>query len=366
MKKLFNYYNLLFWIPLIVIITISLLDMHYLYLINNTYQYHFYKELIWIMIGFCLLLIITFIKPKILLKISPYLYLISLGLLILVLFIGNNTNGSMAWFKIGFIKFQPSELMKLSLILYLSSLSIKSELIYIIKIIIITLVPSILVFLEPDTGAVIIYLLIMISFIFNRKIKRRYQISFIVISLLIIGGFILIYYKYPTIITKYTGNALIYRINRLINIKSGYQIDNALTAIGSTQLISFKPNNKLIYIPEAHTDFIFAYTISLFGFISGLLLIICYFIISMFLVYKKGLIKNSLLIIFTFQVIYNLGFNIGLFPIMGIPLPFLSYGGSNIIIYFLLFGLLFNMDDNSNYNHKHNQGYNKALALGHY
>ena len=353
MKKIFNYYNLLLLIPLFFITTISLIDMYYLKRINMIYEYHFYKELTWVIIGFIFFISFVYIKPKLLLRVSPLIYIISIILLILVLFFGNNTNGSMAWFKFGFIKFQPSELMKLSLILLLSKLNNKKQLLYILKVFIITLIPSLLVFLEPDSGAVIIYLLIMLSFLFSSKVKKKYQISILIIGIIFSLLAITLYFKYPSFINHYAG----YRINRIINLKNGYQIDNALTAIGSTKLIKIKPDPINIYIPEAHTDFIFAYTVSNLGFLSGLGLIVCYYLICIFINYKKSIISNTLLIIFSFQVIYNIGFNLGLLPIMGIPLPFLSYGGSNIIIYFILFGLLINMDDNNSYNHKNNQDY---------
>ena len=348
MKKIFKYNNLLFIIPLIIIITYSFIDMYYLSSLNSLYQYHFIKEIIFVIIGFILMVLISYLKPKKLLKLSPYLYYFSIFLLILVLFIGNNTNGSKAWFNFFFIKIQPSEITKLTLILYLSYLKNNNNTIYLIRIIIITLIPSILVFLEPDTGAVIIYLLIMLSFIYSKKVKDIYKIIITFIIILLSISFLLIYHYYKKPINNYFN--LNYRIKRITNINEGYQITNAKTAIGLSKPFSLTINKPILYIPEAPTDFIFAFTAANFGFISGLIIIISYFFITLFIIYKKS---NSLFTIFCFQVVYNIGFNIGILPIMGIPLPFLSYGGSNIIIYFLLFGILISMDDNNSYNHSY-------------
>ena len=361
MKSLLKEKNLFFFIPLIFIITISLIDMYYIKALSDLYQYHLIKELSWVIIGFILLIIISNQKINLIIKLSPYLYYISLILLVLVLIVGNNTNGASAWFKIGFIKLQPSEIMKLSLMLYLNKIKHHHDLIYIIKIFILTLIPSILVFLEPDTGAIIIYGLIALSTIFSKDINKKYKI--IIFIGLLIMGIIIIYLLFfnldyfKTLIGSY-------RLNRLINLKNGYQIDNAKTAIGSADIFHLIINKPILYIPEAPTDFIFAFSVGNMGIVIGLLIIFCYYLITIFILKTNNVIKNNLLAIFLFQVIYNLGFNIGIFPIMGIPLPFLSYGGSNIIIYFLMFGILLNKDDSNNYNHKNNQGkrYNKALG----
>ena len=367
MKQIFTYQNLLFFIPLFIISSISLIDMYYIKELSDLYQYHLVKELLWLLIGFSLIIIIHYINLHQILKLSPYLYYFSLLLLILVLFIGTNTNGSSAWFKIGIFKIQPSEIMKLSLILYLNYINNKSEVIYLLRLVILTLVPSILVFLEPDTGAIIIYGLILLSVIFSKNIKKAIKITILIMLLICLGIFVFLIIYQPAYLIRILGSTFTYRLNRIINLKNGYQIDNALTAIGSSRPFNIMVTNPILYIPEAPTDFIFAFTVGNLGFITGFILIINYFLITLFLINKKHLIKNSLLTIFLFQVIYNLGFNLGMLPIMGIPLPFLSYGGSNIIIYFMMFAILFSKDGNSNYNRKNNQGYkgqHYSKALG--
>ena len=167
-----------FTIFFLLLLIISLLIMYHSQFISSLYSKHFQKQLIWIIIGFIIFLALYFIPKKYLFKYSKLLYIINLIMLLLVLIIGKNVNGATAWLKIGNFQFQPSELMKLSYTLFLASFcsnrsfyTLKDEFKFIFKVIIIFLIPSILVFLEPDTGAIIFFLLIAIIII-KRKKKR--------------------------------------------------------------------------------------------------------------------------------------------------------------------------------------------------
>ena len=139
-------------------------------------------------------------------------------------------------------------------------------------------------------------------------------------------------------------------MDRLINFANGssYQLENALINIGAAKVFSFNPNKILLYIPEAPTDFMFAFNIGNYGLLSGFIVILAYLFIEFYILHITKKIKsrkyklllstfNSLLI---FQIIYNIFMNIGLLPIMGIPLPFLSYGGTSTIINFIIIGII--------------------------
>ena len=154
---------LLYLIPILILMTISLLNLYYAPKISNLYNNFFTKQLIWYILSFILFIFILLFNPHIIFKNSNYIYIINIILLILVLFIGKEVNGSRAWISLGFFSFQPSEFMKLSLIFYLTKIisttplkTNKNHILLIIKIIIIFLIPSILTFLEPDTGSIII------------------------------------------------------------------------------------------------------------------------------------------------------------------------------------------------------------------
>ena len=326
--------NKMFYIILVILLVISLLGL------NNFDNHYLIKQCIWSGIGFILFLFIKKFNLNILLKYSMLIYLLNVLFLILVLIIGNKINGAKAWLSFGGISLQPSELMKISLALvyYKLIMSNNKSSIQIIKIFALFLIPSILVFLEPDTGAIIMYLIIMLVTLFNSKVKKTYLYFLLGLGFTsIIVFFILFFYK-QNVIINILGTSIFYRIDRIIHFKNNYQLNQALVYIGSAGLFGHK---DILYIPEAHTDFIFSFLIGRYGIIIGLIILTCYFTMDIILVNNS---KNNFMIeifmyLFIYSQIQNILMNLGLFPIMGIPLPFLSYGGTNIIVLFVLLGI---------------------------
>ena len=351
-KKLINY--LFLFVPIIILIILSLLNMYKIGLSNSSYKNYLFKQSIWFSLGLIVMIIMLFIKPKRIFKHSKYLYYFNVLLLILVLFWGKTINGSKAWFDFHYFSFQPSELMKFSLTLYLSYTmsnyqkhDFKTELKFILKIFILTLGPSLFVFLEPDTGAIIIYLMIMLGIILAYKINKKWYIFFIGLLIGMLGLFGYLYYFKEDLLIKIMGTSLFYRIDRILTFvnNDSFQLDRALIAIGASSLFSTK---HLIYIPEAPTDFIVALSISNFGIISFIMMGLCFIILDIFFLYHLLRNKNmtfkmfyaGFLMMFIFAQIENIGMNLGLLPIIGIPLPFVSYGGTNMIVYFMFLGIL--------------------------
>lgn len=367
-KKKLN--NLFLFIPLIIINIISLFNMLNAKYISSTYDNVFYKQLIWIIIGYILFALIQKINIKILFKFSVSFYIFTTLLLLLVLFIGKEVNGAKCWFQVFNISFQPSELAKISLPLLLITVldrsklkTIKQQIVFLLKAIIITLIPSVLVFLEPDTGAIINYLLILIVVIFSSKISKWFYFVFVILGLGFISSFVYCYLFNQDLLIDLIGTSFFYRVDRIINFANGssYQLENALINIGSAPLYRFNLNEIPLYIPEAPTDFAFAFNIGNFGLISGLIVLISYFVICLYLVSNNKKIKrrkykilvSSFNLLFIFQISYNILMNIGLVPIMGIPLSFLSYGGTSTLINFIILGIIYNIFndrlDNNNY-----------------
>ena len=360
MNKIINSkYTLI--IPLFIIMIISLLNMQNAKLLSSLYEHNLIKQIIFFSIGIILVIIINKININTILKYSKYYYYISVLLLILVLLFGKNINGSTAWFDFKLFSFQPSELVKLTLTLYLSCVasSNKPDFKLILKVLIITLIPSILVFLEPDTGAIIFYLLIALTILIVAGIKKYWFIILGIIVILLLGTFILLYIYNQEILINLIGTSFFYRVERIITFtnEASYQLENAIIAMGSASLFGSGLNKVSLYIPEAPTDFIFAFNISNFGIISGIIVILCYLFIDIFLINKYLNVKQkqiklvliSFISIFFFQQFINIGMNLGLLPIIGIPLPFLSYGGSTIIIYFMFLGIILNILNKSVY-----------------
>lgn len=337
---------------------ISLLNMLNAPLLDSSYHLHFIKQLIWYILGFIILFIFSKINITKVFKYSFYFYIFSLILLILVLLIGKEINGAKAWFTFKFFSFQPSELMKLALALTLTNIAFNSrnssnDLTLILKVVLLTIIPSIFIFLEPDTGA-IIFLFIIAFIILFLSLKHKWWLYLLIgLVFLILTLFIILYFNNKDLLISILGTSFFYRMERLITFttNSSYQLENALTVIGSSSFWGTGLHKISLYIPEAPTDFIFAFTIGNFGLITGLIVLLCYYIIDIYLVKIFFKVKNSLvklflasfLVIFFFQQFINISMNLGLLPIIGIPLPFLSYGGSTIIIYFLFLGIILNL-----------------------
>ena len=224
---------------------------------------------------------------------------------------------------------------------------------FVIKTLFVILIPALLTFLQPDTGAVIIYLVIYIFMMFISGIRLRWFLfAFLILGILvgIVGG---IYFINETLFIKIFGTSFYYRIERLFMWRDGVglQLENAISAIGSSGLFGHGFNNTPIYFPEAATDFIFAVYASNFG-LCGVFILISLFILFdwyiISLIKKKNISKNKYILsgvvgMLLFQQIQNIGMTVGLLPITGITLPFISYGGSSLLSYMIIIGIIINI-----------------------
>ena len=333
------------------------------------------KQGLFYIAGFVLAYFIMFLGNEFIYKNVWILYIIGIISLICVLIFGTTINDAKCWFSIpGIGTIQPSEFMKIILILTLSSVinkfnneynnpTVLDEFKFLIKIGIIVLIPSILTFLEPDTGVVLIYLLITVVMLFVAGIRYRWFI-FLFGSIGIIITFILtIYFINTDLFIKMFGTDFFLRIDRLLDWsnKSGYQLENGLSAIGSGGLFGSGFKNTPIYFPEPQTDFIFAVFSNNFGFIGStlLLLLILFFDSRLILLAIKNnstinkYIISGMVGMLIYQQIQNIGMTFGLMPITGITLPFISYGGSSLLSYMLMAGIIFTIsNENFRYTNK--------------
>lgn len=323
------------------------------------------KQCIWYGIGIIIVGIIVHLKNDYLYEHTIFLYVTGCLLLLLLLFFGTPINNSKCWFTIpGIGSFQPSEFMKIFLMLTLavmikdykynySNPSLKVEAIFIFKTLLVVLVPSILTFLQPDTGAVIMYFIIYFSMMAISGIRTRWFITLFTIVILIISIILGLYFFSSETFINIFGTNLFYRLDRIFQWKngSGLQLENALAAIGSAGLLGHGFNKTPIYFPESSTDFIFAVFASNFGFIGAvvLVLLISYFDIYIIKMIKRKIPASDKYILagisgcLIFQHLENIGMTIGVFPITGITLPFISYGGSSLLSYMIMLGIILNI-----------------------
>ena len=296
-------------------------------------------------------------------------YIVGIILLVLVLFFGSEINNARCWFVIPYLgSFQPSEFMKVFLIITLTRMindfneenvnpEVIDELKFILKVMLLVLIPSILTFIEPDTGAVIMYLIITFSMLFIGGFRKRWFIITIIVISILLGSFIGLYYLKQDTFINIFGTSFFYRMDRIFNWSnsSGLQLTNSLTAIGSAGLFGHGFNKTPIYFPEMQTDFIFAVYTSNFGLIGAILLIILIIFFDITLISTVNKTTNmydkyaigGILSVLLFQQVYNISMTIGLLPIMGITLPFISYGGSSLLSYMILLGIIFNVSNES-------------------
>lgn len=366
--------NLKILIPIIILAFISIVSIYSASLYTSKELGNLaFKQLFWYFIGFIVIFIMLKTKNEWLYRYTWILYVFGNILLLCLLLFATPINNSKCWFIIpGIGSFQPSEFMKIFIMLAIASLihqfrkqysnpTIFNEFIFIIKSFIVVLVPAILTFLQPDTGAVIIYFIIYIFMMFVSGIRIRW---FFIAALLtsLIGCIVLyLYFQQEDVFISIFGSSIYYRLERVFNWKngSGLQLENALAAIGSAGFWGHGFMKTPIYFPESSTDFIFAVFASNFG-LFGCFLFICtivYLDVNIVMLAKREILDKEKYILIgivgmlLFQQIQNIGMTVGLFPITGITLPFISYGGSSLISYTIILGIILNISKGKSINY---------------
>lgn len=355
-------------IPIILFAIISIITIYATRsMISSDLQNLYLKQILWYVLGFGIAYLMMTIGNKFLYNNAYIFYFIGIILLILVLFFGSEINNAKCWFVIPYIgSFQPSEFMKIFLIITLSRMindfneekntnDVMEEFKFLLKVLVVVGIPSILTFIEPDTGAVLIYFIITITMLFIGGFRARWFIITLGTILILGSIFISIYFLNQDLFIKIFGTSFFYRMDRILNwsSSSGLQLTNGLTAIGSAGVLGHGFNSTPIYFPEMQTDFIFAVYSSNWGFIGTILLLglFIYFDVTIISLANKTysnydkLTIAGIISILIFQQVQNIGMTIGLLPIMGITLPFISYGGSSLLSYMILVGMIFNVSN---------------------
>ncbi len=326
------------------------------------------KQALFYLLGFILAGIIILLSNEKIYRLIYVLYGLGNLSLLLLLFFGSDINGSKCWFMIpGIGSIQPSEFMKIILILTLSILTenffqkkkvtIKEEFFFLIKVLVIVLIPSILTFLEPDTGAILMYFMITLGILFLSPLRRRWFIAAISSIIIVLGVIFSLYFWKQDVLIKLVGTDIFYRMDRILDWHqgSGMQLENSLVSIGSSGLTGHGYKKTPLYFPESGTDFIFSVYASNFGLFGALFLVILFIILDTHLITiaknakeeKSKYILSGFLFLLLYQQIQNMSMTLGILPITGITLPFISYGGSSLLSYFIMVGIILNINQES-------------------
>ena len=325
------------------------------------------KQIIWYAIGFAIIYIVMTIGNTFIYRISWFLYGIGCLALFGLFFFGTSINDATCWYTIkGIGTLQPSEFMKIILIITNASLiskfnedfpspSIREEFMFLVIMALVLLLPSVLTFMQPDTGVVLIYFLITFVMLFISGIRYRWFAIIFGIGIFFIVLVLGIYFISQDMFIKIFGTSFFLRVDRLLDWsnQSGYQLENSLSSIGSAGLFGHGLTNNPIYFPEAETDFIFAAYSSHFGFIGAVVLLslLAYFDIRLInLALKTNKLVNKYVVagvvgMLIYQQVQNIGMTFGMLPITGITLPFISYGGSSLLSYMIAMGMIFNISN---------------------
>lgn len=318
--------------------------------------FFFKRQLSWIILGLtAMVLLIFFDYTRLRGYIFP-IYITVVFLLLLVLFVGGKEVGAQRWISIGAFQLQPSEFTKVALIVCLAGiLSARDEdvptykrLLYLFGLL---SLPLFLVFLQPDLGTALVLLIILMGILLASGISWRYYIA------IVLAGVIL------CLIILQVGVLKDYQIKRLVvfinpdidPLGAGYNLLQSKIAIGSGRLagkgLFSGTQTNLNFLPTRHTDFIFSVVGEELGFLGAALLLGLFSLVVWRGIRVAALSRNlfgalvaiGVITMWAFQILVNVGMTMGIMPITGIPLPFVSYGGSAMLANLLSAGLLFNI-----------------------
>lgn len=364
MKKIFTNINKPLFILTIIFTCFGLLMIQSASSMESYMRYgaspynYFFKQLIFVGIGLFCYLIILFLPTELYNKISNYLMYISLLVLASLFIWGTPVHNAKSWFDLKFFKFQPSEVYKIVVILYMAvfysknidKLEEKSILLQPFYFII----PGfILIASQPDLGTASITMLLTLLIFYAVPMPKKYKTLF---NKLIIGGVLLL----ALVIFAFGKDILhSYQLSRLNFLdpclryqeETGYQLCNGFIAFNNGGLKGQgigESTQKYLYLPESYTDFIFPIIVEEWGLIVGIIIITLYFVMILLILkiaknannLKNSLIAYGICMYLLLHIVINLGGVLGLMPLTGVPLPFLSYGGSYTLSLLCAMGII--------------------------
>ncbi len=353
------------WLTLSIVILISIIGILTIFsatrqpAAGDSAQATFYiKQMVWLLISILAMVLFISFDYIWLARIAIPLYVTGLILLLIVLIAGRTGMGAQRWISLGPLSFQPSEFFKLMFIVMLSSYySFSRESLGVAGLLrvffFIVLVPFMLLFKQPDLGTAIVVLLIFISVSLAKGLQRKVIVIIVVIgiiSLPFLGNIMW------TGLKDYQRNRLIAFIDPEVDPSGiGYHINQSKIAVGSGEFLGKGylegTQGPFRFLPEKHTDFIFAVFAEEWGFLGSVLLLSLYLLLILRGLDTANKAKDdfgrllALGITFMFSIYFfvNIGMTLGIMPVVGIPLPFMSYGGTALLSNYISVAVLINV-----------------------
>lgn len=369
------------WTLCFILLLFAITSCAAIYSAQTTEQYHdnyFIRQLIFYIIGSIIVAVVMLFDNEQYRKLSWYLYGFGIFLMVFLIFapesIAPEIKGAKNWFKIpGLGNIQPSEFMKIFLILTLSKLianhhekvtekTLQTDFFLLIKLGFTTLLPLALI-AHQDLGSALVVLAIFAGMVLVSGITWKIIFPIVILGASSVGAVLYVVIKVPELLKQYLDIDQ-YKLNRIYSWLDpasfqsgiGYQLYKSLQAIGSGLITGKGFGGRAVYIPDNHTDFIFSVIGEEYGFVGASFVIGLFFILIYHLT-KIALDTNDpfntyicvgVISMITFHVFQNIGMTIQLLPITGIPLPFVSYGGSSLMGNMFAMGLIFSI----RYHHK--------------
>lgn len=318
--------------------------------------YFLERQIGFVFLGIMLMILVMSIDYRKMRDVSPLIYIAVVGMLVLVLSpLGSSVNGTQGWFTLpGGFQLQPSEFSKFLLIIVLASYISQNEQFHIpalVRTLAIALLPIGLVLLQPDLGTAMVLCAILIGMLSVAGTRGRYLLALVLFAIIGVVGVLQL-----GVLKSYQVDRLTVFLNQNNDTGgSAYNLDQSKNAIGNGGLVGkglFQgEQTNLSYVPEQHTDFIFTAIGEELGFI-GSSTVLALFAIIAWRIWRISraapdatgtLICIGVVSMFVFHVFENVGMTMGIMPITGIPLPFVSYGGSAILLMFMAVGLINNI-----------------------
>lgn len=356
LKLYLKHFDWLMFAAVFLLVVFGLVEIYSVALSQGGIDLLNFQKQIWFAVGgFLALFLFSFLDSSFLRSLHVYLYGLALAVLAAVLIFGTTIRGTKGWFYLFGFNLQPVEFVKIIMILILAAFLARLALginnfKYFSLSALLAALPMVLVMWQPDFGSAIIIGAIWLLMVLAVGFPRKYYL------LVALAGAVLIVVFWFFVFQEYQKNRVLDFLNPGANVQaSGYNISQAIIAVGSGGLtgkgVGFGSQSQLKFLPEAQTDFIFAVIAEELGFL-GVVLVLSFYFLFFFRSYRLiRTIKDDFGIyvliglsgLIFIQMFINIGMNLGIMPVVGLPLPFVSYGGSSLISLLIGVGIMQNI-----------------------